>query len=232
MFIAKVFDDFISLIYPHVCMACGRSLFKYEECICLYCRYHLPKSNFHNEAINPVSKLFWGKVNVHSAAAYYLFQKGGKVQHLIHQLKYKERSEVGVYIGELYGKDLIKSELFNTVDCIIPVPLHPKKQVKRGYNQSEMFANGLAASMNVSVNISSLTKSTATETQTRKSRFSRWENVKEVFVLNQAETLENKHILLVDDVITTGSTIESCVQKLNTIKGVKVSVVAMAYAMH
>jgi ComF family protein len=230
MRLATFIDDFISLIYPHVCMACGKSLYKYEECICLYCRYHLPRTNFHNEAENPVSKLFWGKAPVHSAAAYYHFQKGGKVQHLIHQLKYKERSEVGIYIGGLYGKDLAASPLFNKADMIIPVPLHPQKQRKRGYNQSEMFADGLAQSMNIPVNSSVLTKTTATETQTRKSRFSRWENVKEVFHLENPAILENKHILLVDDVITTGSTIESCVNMLLRINGVRVSVAAMACA--
>ena len=213
-------------------MACGKSLYKYEECICLYCRYHLPRTNFHNDAENPVSKLFWGKVPVHSAAAYYYFQKGGKVQHLIHQLKYKERREVGICIGELYGKDLSSSSLFNKVDVIIPVPLHPKKLRIRGYNQSEMFAEGLSRSMKIPINTSVLIKTTATETQTRKSRFSRWENVKEVFHLENTVILENKHVLLVDDVITTGSTIESCINMLLEIPGIKVSVAAMACASH
>lgn len=230
MQISAFIDDFISLIYPHICMACGKSLYKYEECICLYCRYHLPRTNFHNDADNPVSKLFWGKAPMHSAAAYYHFQKGGKVQHLIHQLKYKERSEVGVYVGELYGKELAASPLFNTADIIIPVPLHPKKLRKRGYNQSEMFADGLSRSMRIPVNSTALTKISTTETQTRKSRFSRWENIKEAFHLENNTILENKHILLVDDVITTGSTIESCINMLNQIPGVKISVAAIACA--
>ena len=213
-------------------MSCGKSLFKYENCICTFCLYHLPKTNFHKEEDNFVSRLFWGKALLHSATSMYYFNKGGKVQHLIHQLKYKERKEIGIYLGSLYGKELIKAPLFNTADYIIPVPMHPKKEKIRGYNQSEMFANGLALSMKIPVDTKTLIKSSKTETQTKKSRFNRWENVKEVFELNDYNHLINKHILLVDDVITTGSTIESCIINLLKIPGAKISVASMACAYH
>ena len=147
-------------------------------------------------------------------------------------MKYKGKNEIGIFIGKLYGKDLAATEGFNTVNYIVPVPLHPKKQKIRGYNQSEMFALGLAESMKIPVDTHTLIKTTATETQTKKSRFSRWENVKEVFAVQDTDHFKNKHILLVDDVITTGATIESCVTKLQQAEGIKISVVSMAFAYH
>jgi ComF family protein len=228
----SIFQDFISLIYPRICYACGKSLYKYEKCLCTYCIYHLPKTNFHLDRDNNVSKLFWGKVNIFSAAAFFYYSKGTKVQHLIHQLKYKGHKEIGVYIGNIYGKELKKSVLFETVDVVIPVPLHPKKKMKRGFNQSELFAAGLAESMNIILDVKTLCRTYASETQTRKSRFARWENVKEIFALNDPETLQHKHVLLVDDVITTGSTIEACAQIFSAIPGIRISIAAMACTMH
>lgn len=230
--ITSFFNDFISLFYPRACMACGKNLMRYENCICTFCLYHLPRTNFHGEKENPVTKLFWGKINIEAAAACFYFYKKGKVQQLMHQLKYKGHKEIGSFIGRLYGKELLQIPAFNSVNYIIPVPLHPKKEKIRGYNQSEMFALGLSESMKVPVDTHSLIKSTSTETQTKKSRFSRWENVKEVFTLQNTERFKNKHILLVDDVITTGATIESCVIKLQQSEGIKISIASMAYAYH
>jgi ComF family protein len=224
------FDDFLSLIYPRICMSCGKSLYQKEECICTFCLFHLPKTNFHLEEENPVSRLFWGKVNVHSAASFYYFSKGGKVQKLMHNLKYKGHMEIGVFLGKQYGKQLIASPLFNTVDYLVPVPMHRKKQKARGYNQSELIAVGLSESMNVPVDLKTLLKITKTESQTRKSRFSRWENVKEVFELRNADHFANKHILLVDDVITTGATLEGCIVQLSKVQGIRVSVASIACA--
>jgi ComF family protein len=222
--------DFISLIFPSVCASCGKGLFKNEHCICTWCAFHLPRTNFHTDNDNPVAKIFWGRINIFSASAFYSFGKGGKVQHLIHQLKYKGRKEIGEAIGKLYGYDLRKSAAFKTVDLIIPVPLHPKKKKKRGYNQSEYFAVGLSKSLKTKMDAHSLFRALESETQTRKSRFSRWKNVESVFQLRQPEKLTNKHILLVDDVITTGATLEACAQVLLAVPGVKVSVAAIAFA--
>jgi ComF family protein len=227
-----VFSDFLSLIYPRICMACGKSLMKYEKCICTFCMYHLPRTDFHKDHENAVSKLFWGKISIEQAAAFLYFHKKGKVQHLMHQMKYKGKSEIGVYIGKLYGKELLISDWVSTINYIVPVPLHPKKQKIRGYNQSEMFATGLGEALKIPVDIHTLVKTTSTETQTKKSRFSRWENVKEVFAVQNADHFKNKHILLVDDVITTGATIESCVTKLLQTEGIKISIAAMAFAYH
>jgi len=226
------FQDFFSLIYPNNCMACGNNLFRNEHLICTACLFHLPKTNYHLEPDNPISQTFWGRTSINTAAACYFFTKAGKVQHLVHQLKYKGKKEVGVFIGEIYGKELIKAPGFERTDVIIPVPLHPSKEKKRGYNQSEVFAIGLSASMDVPIDTKTLIRTYASETQTRKTRFKRWENVKEIFSLQDKEKLKNKHILLVDDVITTGATIEACANLLNTIEGVTINIASIAVASH
>ena len=228
----SILDDFITLIYPKVCLACGRALLKNEDCICTFCLYHLPKTNFHLNEDNPVSRLFWGKAQVYSAASMFFFHKKGRMQKLMHQLKYKGKKEIGIFLGNLYGKELVAVPLFKTVEIIIPVPMHPKKEKIRGYNQSEIIAIGLSQTMNATVDVNTLVKIVKTETQTKKSRFSRWENVKEVFEICNYEHLTNKHVLLVDDVITTGSTIESCILNLSKVPGIKISVASIAYAYH
>ncbi|MFZ4741874.1 MAG: ComF family protein [Bacteroidales bacterium] len=227
-----LFRDFFSLIYPNNCLACGNNLFRNEHIICTSCLFHLPKTNYHLENDNPISQTFWGRTQINTAAAYYFFSKAGKVQHLVHQLKYKGKKEVGIYIGELYGKELMNTESFGKTDVIIPVPLHPKKEKKRGFNQSEVFAIGLSSSMKLPIDTTSLIRTFASETQTKKTRFKRWENVKEIFSLQDAEKLKNKHILLVDDVITTGATIEACANLLNTIEGVTINIASIAVASH
>src|SRR5688572_7975230 len=128
--------DFLSLIFPKVCCACGKALYSSEECICMLCHYHLPKTNYHLDPDNPIVKLFWGRSDIHSASSCYKFSKGGKIQHLIHQLKYCGQKEIARTVGKFYGSELKEAELFKPVNMIIPVPLHPKKLKKRGYNQS------------------------------------------------------------------------------------------------
>jgi len=226
----SLLDDFISLIFPKICAACGNSLWKHEETLCLSCEFHLPRTNFHHSLENPVGALFWGRVAPVSAAAYLFFQKGNKVQRLIHQLKYKGRKDIGLCLGRQYGSLLKNSPFFQTVEVILPVPLHQKKLRHRGYNQSELFAIGLGESMNVPVDASLLIRKKATETQTKKSRFRRWQNVAEVFAIIDPNVLEMKHVLVVDDVITTGATLESCILALSGIKGIRISAVAIAVA--
>ena len=224
-----ILHDFLALIYPDICQSCGNILYKNENTICTYCLFHLPKTYFHSQRDNPVEILFWGRCDIYSATACYYFHKGSKVQRLMHRLKYRNQKQIGVAIGYNYGKDLMVSPYYKTADVIIPVPLHPKKQKLRGYNQSEMFAEGLSRALSIPVNKRILIRGFFSETQTRKSRFARWENVKAVFDIENEE-LSGKHILLVDDVITTGATIEACVNSLNKISGVKISVAAIAYA--
>ncbi|MGB4204559.1 MAG: phosphoribosyltransferase family protein [Bacteroidales bacterium] len=228
----SLLEDFVSLIYPQVCQACGNTLFRNEEIICTYCRYHLPRTHYHKLKDNPLAQVFWGRVNLENVSAFYFFRKGGKVQHLMHQFKYRGKDEIGVYLGKLYGAELREEEAFSSIEMVIPVPLHIKKLRKRGYNQSEKFAEGLAASMNIELETSVLIRTFASETQTRKTRFNRWENVKEIFKVTDPQKITGKHILLVDDVITTGATIEASAQHLLETEGVRLSVASLACAVH
>jgi ComF family protein len=223
--------DLISLFYPRVCLSCGNVLFKNENVLCFSCLHKLPKTGFHLQGENPVARQFWGKIYFASAASLYYFTKGSKVQHLVHQLKYKGYKEIGEYLGRIYGRDLRQSPLFDGISAVIPVPLHPRKLALRGYNQAEWFALGLAASMQVELDITTLVRIHASETQTRKSRFRRWENVKEIFRITDTNRHAGKHVLLVDDVITTGSTLEAAGHSLLTIPGIKVSVASIACAV-
>jgi ComF family protein len=197
-------------VYPRVCAACNYPLLSQESVICNACFYRFPKTNFHNEPDNALEKIFWGRIPLLHAAAYLYFRKKGKVQHLLHQLKYKGLKEVGFEVGKRYGKILKDSTHFQHLDLIIPVPIHPAKLIKRGYNQSEWFGLGLQESMQIPVSTTHLVKTENTQTQTKKNRYQRWENVETVFAIQNQESLQNKNVLLIDDVITTGSTIESC----------------------
>jgi ComF family protein len=222
--------DFVSLLFPQLCAACGESLVGSEALICTECRFNLPYTDFHLQTDNIVAQQFWGKIKVEAAYALLYFIKGGKVQNLVHALKYKGMKEVGLLLGELAGRQLVKNELFKTVDLVVPVPLHKKRLKQRGYNQAEYFASGIAGQLNARLETGNLVRPSATETQTHKSRFDRFKNMKEVFSIKNPERLANKHILLVDDVVTTGSTLEACGVQLLKIEGLKLSIATIAYA--
>ncbi len=223
-------NDLKKLFYPQVCLSCTNSLFDGEEVLCLRCQKKLPRTNFHLDPINPVIKKFWGKVPVKAATAFYHFAKGSKVQHLIHQLKYKKHPEVGIKIGKLMGNDLLKSEWFTDIDLVVPVPLHPDKERSRGYNQSATFAAGLALTLGVVAVPQLLQRTKFTSTQTRKHRYERFENVDRVFSISDIAQVKNKNILLVDDVITTGSTLTACAETLLEITGTTVSIAVIAHS--
>jgi len=221
--------DFFNLIFPKLCNACSEPLLKGEKVVCTKCLTTLPKTNFHLDNQNSVFKVFWGRTDIKMAASFYYFSKKGKVQQLLHGLKYKGAKEIGQFIGKIYGFELKQSPYFKKIDFIIPVPLHPKKFKKRGYNQSEYFAQGLSNTMNISVNTNCLIRNMNSETQTKKSRYNRWENVGEIFEIKDEQTIKNKSVLLVDDVITTGATIEACAKVLSE-KGCKVYIASIACA--
>jgi len=222
--------DFVSLLFPELCTACGESLMVNEYLICADCIYNLPLTNFHLQPDNIVARQFWGKIELEAAYALYYFAKGGKIQNLMHQFKYRGIKEIGSVLGNIAGNQLILNERFKTVDLIVPVPLHKKRLKERGYNQSACFAEGLAQKLSAKVETENLVREIATETQTHKSRFARFENMKEVFLVKNPHKLINKHVLLVDDVITTGSTLEACGMELLKIEGLKLSIATIAYA--
>jgi ComF family protein len=222
--------DFVSLLFPELCAACKESLVVNEHLICTDCRYNLPFTNFHLQADNIVARQFWGKIQLEGAYALYYFTKGGKIQNLMHQFKYKGVKQIGNLLGKIAGEQLIKNDVFKTIDVIIPVPLHKKRMQQRGYNQSACFAEGLSDKLKAPVEENNLARVIATETQTHRSRFARFENMQEVFIIKNPEKLVNKHVLLVDDIITTGSTLEACGTQLLKIEGLKLSIATIAYA--
>ncbi|MFA6402455.1 MAG: ComF family protein [Salinivirgaceae bacterium] len=228
--IKRYSSDFIGLFYPELCAACHVNLYEQEKILCTKCLYELPRTNYHKEPGNPLEKLFWGRVPVERVSSYFFFKKGSRYQKLIHLLKYHGRDDVGIELGRLFGADLAGEPDFRKPDFIIPVPLHPKKEKKRGYNQSALIAQGLGEFLPGKVDKSILLRKTFTQTQTKKSRYERWENVEEVFEVMHPEVLEGKHVLLVDDILTTGATLEGCAQVLQKAAQVKISIVTLGYA--
>ena len=221
--------DFLSLIYPQVCQVCGKSLFKNENIVCMKCYRHLPRARFADDPKNPAAQVFWGRVPIKRLVAGFLYNKGNAVQQLIHTFKYSGYKEIGLFLGEELGREISAIKELEDVSYILPVPLHPKKYKKRGFNQSELIARGVARQIKAEVNTTVLFRKTFCSTQTRKSKYERWQNVERIFDLKNKEIIAHKHIILVDDVITTGATIEACVQCLLEADGVNVSVVAVAY---
>lgn len=208
--VKHVFQPLMDSIYPKLCISCGAGISSHDVVICESCFYRLPKTNFHFQPDNALEKVFWGRIPLFSAASYLYFRKKGMTQRILHAFKYKGVKEIGQDIGKVYGKLLSQSDRFNTIDYIIPVPLHREKLLKRGYNQSEWFGIGLQESSQMKLLPNSLIRTENTASQTRKNRFQRWENVETVFEIKNPEILSNKHVLLVDDIITTGATIEAC----------------------
>ncbi len=224
------FADFFNLLYPDLCVVCNENLLKTEQHICLKCLNSIPKTNYHTYPDNPIEKRFWGKTPIYRATAFFFYQKGSAFQKLLHALKYKGNKEIGEKIGKYAAIDLLESVDFNSVDIIIPVPLHPEKYKKRGYNQSEWIGKGLSDILGIAQDTSTLQRIRENTTQTKKSVFERYENTEGIFECSDLENLEGKHVLLVDDVLTTGSTLEACVTALLRVKDIKVSIFTLAVA--
>lgn len=218
------------IFYPHTCTGCSTDILEEPDQLCLHCFNDLPETHFAQHSNNPIEKIFWGRLPVSAAHSQFYFAKESLLQHLIHQLKYKGNKEIGVYLGELMGETLLRSNRFKNMDAIIPLPLYPDKERKRGYNQAAVIANGMSLVMNVPVVIDNVTRRRYTETQTKKHRAERWENVADSFVVKKPEALKGKNILLVDDVVTTGATLEACGAALIQIENVKVYIATLAHA--
>ena len=220
----------IDLFYPRVCAACGQPLLRNEENVCLKCRYTLPFTGYENHADNPLAQVFYGRVRFHAVTACFFFAKSGKVQHLIHELKYKNNPEAGVFLGQELGKTIKDAPLFQGIDYLIPVPLHPRREKQRGYNQSLLIAQGINEVTGIPIGDKYLIRAIYTTTQTKKSADERHKNVKDIFEVRFPEELEGKHVLLIDDVLTTGATLESCAHQLENIPGITISAATAACA--
>lgn len=205
----SVLTDLVNLFYPRLCCGCNAHLIKQEQNLCLNCIQRLPKTYFWDYDINPVEKLFWGKLPVHSACAFVHFHKQGHIQSLMHRLKYQGKSNVGVEMGRLFAAVLKEKEWFTDADFLVPIPLHPSKLLRRGYNQSAYIADGMSEVLNIETKNTALKRVVASESQTRKSRYDRAENVESVFKPSAANMFKNKTVVLIDDIITTGATLHA-----------------------
>lgn len=223
-------DDLLELLYPSLCITCSERLNSQETYLCMKCWMDLPVSRFHIEPDNKVAQLFWGRVKIEHATSYFQYRKGSRYQNLIHFIKYKGLKELGLETGKRFGDVLAESSTFSNISLLVPVPLHKKKQKRRGFNQSEWIAMGIASVLQKPIVPDNLFRQIFTPTQTRKNRFERWQNVDGIFGVKNPEEFEGKHILLIDDVVTTGSTLEACAWELLKIKDVKVSVATLAFA--
>ncbi len=230
-YLYDLWDDLISLLFPRLCHGCGNQLLRNEKVICTECFVVIPRTNFHLIPDNPVEKLFWGRCPVERAAAFSYYTRDSRIRRMIHHLKYNGAAETGTELGRIYGNSLKNTVFLDGIDLIVPVPLHPSKLRRRGYNQSELISKGISESTGIPVSTDILKRITVTSTQTRKSRYDRWINVNDIFRINDREGIEGKHILIVDDVITTGSTIEACASEILKADHVKVSVAALAYSV-
>lgn len=225
-----ILNDLLNLFYPRLCLLCQRSLVEGEEHICLHCSNHLPYTHFTDMETNPVCLLLQGKTSFVAATALLHFTKGGSGQKLIHSLKHHGNKKLGYELGRMAATTYRETGLFDTVDLLLPVPLHPKRMRQRGYNQSEWIAYGIRSATGIAVDTSSLSRIKKTESQTRKQIFERSENVEDIFRVENTDTLKNKHILLVDDVITTGSTMNACAEAMKAISGIRISILGIAVA--
>ncbi len=223
--------DFLHLFFPHYCAGCGTDVLEDTQQLCYQCYSALPVTQFLQQPNNPVEKSFYGRMQVRNAGAAYYFTKDSLFQNLLFQLKYKGNKSLGVYLGRLLGNELKKSARFNDVDVLVPLPLNPRKEKIRGYNQATMICKGIEEVWQKPYYDKIAYRKVFTESQTHKGRISRWQNMEGVFGIDDGNKLQGKHILLIDDVITTGATLEACGTEILKIPQTTLSIATLAYTI-
>jgi ComF family protein len=226
--IKNIAADFLQLLFPHVCAGCGTGMANRESPLCIRCTSELPLTHFHLHANNPVEKLFWGRLALAHATSYCYFTKASLTRQLLHQLKYKNNKDLGLFLGGLMGNALGNSSRFTGIDVIVPLPLFFDREKKRGYNQAALLSRGIAGILQVPVIENAVVRLSASETQTQKNRIERWQNMEGRFSVIRPDAIRNRHILLVDDVVTTGATLEACGNRLLQTPGTRLSVATLA----
>jgi ComF family protein len=226
--VSLVLGDFVSLFFPKYCAGCEESLVKGEDLICSRCLLEMPRSEYHLNIENPFYNKLKGRLPIKFVMSLFKFVKAGRVQQVLHALKYKNRPEIGRMLGNIYGRDLLTTGYDRQFDLIIPVPLHPRRKERRGYNQSQEFGIGIGEQLKIECTEDFLRRSRMTETQTKRTRLKRWENVREVFEVFYPENIYGKRIMLVDDVVTTGATLEAAGRMLVDAGCKELSIVCIA----
>jgi ComF family protein len=225
----EIKESFLHLLFPHICCGCGNDIFHQESVLCMRCIEALPETNFEYHPNNPVEKHFWGRLPLRAAAGQFYFTKESLMQRLMHQFKYKANRELGLQLGRMMGEQLKRSGRFNA-DVIIPLPLFPAKEKRRGYNQATVLCQGMQEIMDIPILDKVIIRPQHTETQTKKGRIERWKNMEGKFILQDPRAINNKHLVLVDDVVTTGATLEACGTELLKAENVSLSVVTLCVA--
>lgn len=223
-------SDFIRLLFPPCCIVCGRGLCVSETFICVHCLTDLPKTNYHLVRDNELEKLFWGKIPIERVSSYFSYIKGNGFEKILYTLKYYGQKEVGLVMGKCMATEMLSSDFFDGIDLIIPLPLHAKRENKRGYNQSEWIAKGVSEVTGVPIDVVSVKRIAENLTQTHKNKWDRWDSVQGIFSVTLNHRLQGKHVLLIDDVLTTGATILSCASEIVKVKDVKISVLTLVTA--
>ena len=226
----SIWTDLWKLFFPQCCLVYGKTLLEGEEYLCFHCLSNAPRTHLHLQKDNAMEKELWGKFPLERASAYLYYSKGGDVKKILSDLKYHGNADLGCFLGRCMTREILSSGFFRGVDGIIPVPLHPRKQKIRGYNQSLMLANGISSITNIPVWDDLLVRTQYTQSQTRKGSYERWLNVKDIFECTSPERLVGKHVLLVDDVFTTGATLVACADAFPQIPGLRFSVLTLALA--
>jgi ComF family protein len=219
----------IHLFFPHCCAGCGNDVPHHEQVLCLTCITRLPLTNFQVHAGNPVENIFRGRLPLLSATSYCYFTKDSLLQHLLHQFKYKDHQEIGHWFGRRMGEAVIASSRVTLPDALVPIPLFAARERRRGYNQASVLCDGMAEITGLPVWKNIVTRTSLTETQTRKTRIERWQNIEGRFALQNPALIHGRHLLLVDDVVTTGATLEACGQALLTAGNVQLSIATLAF---
>lgn len=225
----RLLKDFFELFYPKTCITCENQLVANETFLCIYCRHDLPIICYNNYSKNKITEVFYGKIPIEKAMSFLFYRRDGKTKKIIHELKYKGNQNIGIFLGNWFGEILKKNKEFKDVDYILPVPLHKNKLKKRGYNQVSKFGICLSKHLNIKYIPEILIRVSSTKTQTFKQRFDRFTNLETKFLLTDLSIFKNKHVLLIDDVITTGATLEACCKELLKTDGLKISIVTMAF---
>lgn len=228
---SNVLSPLVNFFYPHICLGCGSDILESENLLCLECINDLPHTGFAIHANNPVEKIFWGRISINAGMSEFYFSKSSIIQNCIHEFKYRGNRKMGLALGKMMGKSLLNSNRFLNIDTLVPLPLFTQKEFKRGFNQSTILCAGIKEIMNIPVLTKNVIRIVPTETQTKKGRIQRWENVEKSFSVLDPEGLKEKNILLVDDVITTGATLEACGAEILKVEGVQLSIATLAIAI-
>ena len=227
--VKEIKESVLHLFFPHICTGCGSDILNVESALCMRCVDAMPETNFELHPDNPVEKSFWGRLPLIGATAQFYFTKESLMQHLMHQFKYKGNRELGIQLGRMMGEQIMNSGRFDA-DALVPLPLFPVKEKRRGYNQATLLCQGIAERMKIPILDKAITRPQHTETQTKKGRIERWKNMEGKFILSDPNAIKNKHLLLVDDVVTTGATLEACGNELLKAENVRLSLATLCTA--